>query len=309
MTSSSAPGSQTPALAAGAGCFLIWGLIPLLFQALGRVGASPWEILAERIVWAVPASILFVILARQGGETRAALRDPRVLKWLALSSLLIAVNWSIYIWAVNSGRVLQTSLGYYLTPLLNMAAGALVFRERLSRSGLIAIGLATVGVAIQAVALGHLPVVSLALAVTFCSYGIVRKRVPASAQTGLMVECLMLLGPALAYAVWLKSQGVGHLGAGAVSTVLLMFSGPATALPLVMFAWAARRVPFSVMGFLQFISPTITLVLGLSQGEPFTPARAVSFLFIWSGVALFLWGAWRRARSEVRAVELTEPDA
>lgn len=297
MASSSAPGSQTSALAAGAGCFVIWGLIPLLFQAIGRMGASPWEILAERIIWAVPAAILFVALARQGAEARAALRDLRVLKWLALSSLLIAANWSIYIWAVNSGRVLETSLGYYVTPLLNMAAGALIFRERLNRIGLAAIALAAVGVAIQAVALGHLPFVSLALALTFCGYGIVRKRVSASAQTGLMVECLMLLGPALGYVAWIQAQGAGHFGAGVGGTALLLFSGPATAIPLMLFAWAARRVAFSVMGFLQFISPTISMALGLLQGEPFTVARAISFAFIWCGAAVFIYGAWRRARS------------
>lgn len=296
MASSSAPGSQTSALTAGASCFVIWGLIPLLFQALGRAGASPWEILAERIIWAVPAAILIVFLARQGSEARAVFRDPGVLKWLALSSLLIAANWSIYIWAVNSGRVLETSLGYYVTPLLNMAAGALIFRERLNRIGLAAIALAAIGVSIQALALGHLPIVSLALALTFCSYGIVRKRVSASAQTGLLVECLLLSAPAIGYAAWLQAHGAGHLGAGVAGTALLVLSGPVTAIPLVLFAWAARRLPFSVTGFLQFIAPTITFVLGLLQGEPFSKARAVSFVFIWSGAALFMFGAWRRSR-------------
>ena len=297
MASSSAPGSETPALAAGIGCYVLWGLLPLQFQVLDRLGVSPWEILAERIVWATPVAWLFVVLARQGRETRAVLNDPRVIGWLTASSLLIALNWATYIWAVNSGRVLETSLGYYLNPLLNMAAGALIFRERLDRTGLAAIALAAVGVAIQAVALGHLPVISLVVAITFCGYGIVRKRVAASAQTGLFVECLILLAPSLAYAAWLAHTGGGHLGTSTASTLWLLACGPATAIPLALFAWAARRVPFSLMGFLQFIAPTMTFVMGVWQGEAFTPARAVSFACIWGGATIYMWGAWKRSRA------------
>ena len=307
MASSSAPGSQTSALAAGVASYVIWGLIPLLFQALGRMGVTPWEILAQRIVWAVPAALLFVILARHGAQARIALRDPRVLSWLALSAALIVVTWAIYIWAVNTGRVLETSLGYYLTPLLNMAAGAVIFRERMNRIGLVAIGLAAVGVAIQALALGHLPLVSLALALSFCGYGIVRKRVAASAQVGLLFECVILVVPALAYQGWLWAQGANHLAAGPTPAFWLVVSGPVTALPLVMFAWAARRLPLSFMGFLQFIAPSITFVLGLLQGEPFTPARALSFAFIWGGAVVFAWGAWRRSRAVVAAIAETSP--
>ncbi|MET0273957.1 MAG: EamA family transporter RarD [Phenylobacterium sp.] len=297
----SSGGESRLALTAGVGCYLIWGLVPLVFQIIGRLGVAPWEILAERIVWAVPAALLFVVLAKQGAQTLAVLRNPHLLKWLALSSLLIALNWVVYIWAVNSGRVLETSLGYYLNPLLNMAAGALIFRERIDRFGALAISLAAVGVAIQAFALGHIPWVSLTVAFSFCGYGIVRKRVAADAQTGLLVECLILAGPAIGYVLWLQAMGAGHFGANPTVTFWLIASGPVTALPLVLFAWAARRVPVSVIGFLQFIAPTMGFGIGLLQGEAFTPARAVSFVFIWGGAAVFAWGAWRRSRAMARA--------
>lgn len=296
MTQPSEPGDPRLALTAGIGCYLIWGLVPLLFQLLGRLGASPWEILAERTVWAAPTALAFVLAARQGAQVRAVLRNGRVLGWLALSALLIAINWITYIWAVNSGRVLETSLGYYLNPLLAMAAGAVVFRERIDRLGALAIALAAAGVAIQALALGRLPMVSLTVALSFCGYGIVRKRVAADAQTGLFVECALLAAPGLAYVLWLQHAGTGHLGTSPAATLWLVACGPVTAVPLVLFAWAARRLPFSVIGFMQFIAPTMGFALGVAQGEAFTPARALSFAFIWSGAAVFAFGAWRRAR-------------
>jgi len=297
MAQTSGPGGESRvALAAGAGCYFIWGLIPLVFQLLGRMDVGPWEILANRTIWAAPSALVFVLMAGQGRQALAAVRTPAVLSWLALSSLLIGVNWITYIWAVNSGRVLETSLGYYITPLISMAAGALLFRERISRTAAGAMALAGAGVAIQALAMGHVPLVALTLAVSFGGYGIVRKHVAADAQTGLFVECAVLAVPGLAYVLWLQHTGAGHLGASPAAAAWLVACGPITAFPLLLFAWAARRVPLSAMGFLQFISPTMTFGVGLIEGEVFTPARAVSFLFIWSGAAVFALGAWRRAR-------------
>ena len=294
---SSAPGGQAPlALAAGFGCYLIWGFVPLYFQALGHMGVGPWEILAQRIVWSVPAAALFVLLARQWGQVAGLLRRPRVLAWLGVSSLLIAANWVVFIWAVTSGRLLEASLGYYINPLVSMAAGALLFRERIERIGAAAIVLALIGVAVQAVALGHLPWVSLVLAFSFGAYGVVRKRVEADAQTGLLVETLLVGVAALAYIAWLEGQGLGHFG-DPVTALWMIGAGPVTAVPLVLFAWAARRIPLSYMGFLQFMSPTISFVIGLAQGEAFTPLRAVSFVFIWGGAVVFIYGALRRTRS------------
>jgi chloramphenicol-sensitive protein RarD len=291
MTTAAPGGESRLALTAALVCYLIWGIIPLVFQAMGHLGISPWEILANRTVWAVPMALAFVVVARQGSEVRAALRNPRTLAWLALSALLIAANWSIYIWAVNSGRVLETALGYYINPLIGMAAGALIFQEKIDRLGIVAIALAALGVVVQAVAIGGLPIVSLALAVSFGGYGIVRKRVAASAQTGLLIECLMLAGFGLAYVIWLQATGVGHLGSSLPATAWLLSCGPFTAVPLVLFAWAARRIPLSSLGFLQFIGPTTGFIIGVAQGEAFTPLRAVSFVFIWSGAAVFAYAS------------------
>jgi chloramphenicol-sensitive protein RarD len=218
-----------------------------------------------------------------------------------LSAALIATNWCVFIWAVTSGRVLESSLGYYITPLINMAAGVVLFRERMDKIGMAAIALAVLGVAIQAVALGELPWVSLVLGFSFGAYGIVRKQMTADAQTGLFIECLFLAIPSLVYAIWLANQGQGHFGATTQATLWLIAAGPITAAPLVLFSWAARRIPLSAMGFLQFIAPTMSFAIGVLQGEAFTPLRAVSFAFIWGGAAVFAWGAWTRSRTMARA--------
>jgi chloramphenicol-sensitive protein RarD len=302
------PGGETRlALGAGIACYLVWGFVPLVFQTIGHMGVSPWEILSHRVLWSLPTAALLVALAGQGGHLLEALRRPRTLAWLSLSSLLIATNWVLFIWAVNSGRVIESALGYYITPLVNMAAGAVLFRERIDRLGYVAMALAAAGVAVQAVALGGLPVVSLALALSFGGYGIVRKRVAADAQTGFLVECLVVGAPALVYVLWLTRHGQGHFGSGAAVSAWLVAAGPITAVPLVLFAWAARRIPLSAMGFLQFLSPSISFFIGLAEGEPFTPVRALSFVFIWGGAAVYLWGAWTRARSVRLAVAEATP--
>src|SRR4051794_36490713 len=213
MNSPSTPGGEPRlALGAGLGCYLILGFVPLVFPALGGLGVGPWEILAQRIVWSVPAAALFVLLARQGGQVLRVLREPRTLAWLAVSSVLIAANWVVFIWAVTSNRLLEASLGYYINPLVSLAGGALVFREKIDRIGFAAIGLALAGVAVQAVALGQLPWVSLVLAFSFGFYGIVRKQVAADAQTGFLVETLIVGVVALSYIAWLQGRGAGHFG-------------------------------------------------------------------------------------------------
>jgi chloramphenicol-sensitive protein RarD len=300
MNSSSEPGEARLALTAGIACYLIWGFVPLAFQAINALGASSWEIVAHRIVWGAPTALILALIARQGRQILSVLRNPRVLAWLLLSTALIAMNWGVYIWSVTSGRVLEGSFGYYITPLVNMASGALIFRERIDRIGIAAMALAAVGVLFQGLALGHLPLISLTLALSFGGYGIVRKQVQADAQTGLFIECLMLLLPALVFIGWLESRGAGHFVSSPTSTAWLIAAGPITALPLALFSWCARRLPLSTMAFLQFIGPTIGFGIGVLQGEPFTALHATSFGFIWAGAAVFLVGAWRRSR-QVRA--------
>jgi chloramphenicol-sensitive protein RarD len=292
-----------PALLAGIGCYTIWGFLPLLYQLMARLGVGSVEMTAHRALWAVLWAGLLVLLARQGPQVLRVLRRPKTVALLTLTSVLIGTNWLIYVWAVSSGRTLEASLGYYINPLMNMAAGALLFRERLDRFAYGAIALAAAGVLVQTLALGHPPWISLSLALLFCAYGVIRKRVDADAQTGLFVECLVLTLPGLAFVLWLEAQGAGHFREGLSTATLLMLNGPATVAPLALFAWAARRLPLSTMGFLQYIGPTLSFCIGLAAGELFTPLRALSFGFIWAGVAVFAYGAWRRTQGLVSGTE------
>jgi chloramphenicol-sensitive protein RarD len=298
--STPAAGQARAAVAAGLGAGIVWGFVPLIFQAIARAGPGAGEVLAQRIVWGAVAAALFVTFARHWDQAPKALREPRTLGWLALSAVLIGVNWIVFIWAVNNGRVLESALGYYITPLVSMAAGALVFGERLNRMALAAIALAAVGVLIQAVAIGTLPLVALTLAASFGSYGIVRKKVAAEAQVGLFIECLILSPAALAFIAWQAHAGHAAFFQTPAAALWLIASGFITAAPLALFAWGARRMPLSAMGFIQFVSPTISFVIGVAQGEPFTPLRAASFVLIWLGAAVFMAGAWQAAR-RVRA--------
>jgi chloramphenicol-sensitive protein RarD len=294
------PITNLPGLTAGVACYCIWGFIPLVFQAIGARGVDPWEILAHRTLWSGPVALCLVILAGQWPQVARVFREGRTLGWLALSAMLLAANWIVFIYATNSGRLLEASFGYFVIPLINMAAGALIFREQIGRAGAVAIGLASAGVALQALAIGSLPVVSLVLALSFGAYGIVRKRVPADAQTGLFVECSLLGLPGLLYIVWIEQHGAGHMSQSLPTAIWLLAIGPITAIPLALFAWAARRLPLSVLGFLNFLAPTITFILGVIQGEAFTPLRALSFGFIWLGGLLFAVSAWRRARTSLQ---------
>lgn len=285
------------ALAAGIGCYLIWGFAPLAFQQMGATGADPLEVMAHRAVWGVVWAGLLVLLAHQSGQVRAILADRRTLGWLALSTALIAINWTIFVLAVTSGRMLDASLGYYLNPLLSMAAGAWLFQERLDRWGITAIALASIGVVLQAFALGHLPWISLVLAFSFAAYGVIRKRISADAQAGLFVECLLLAPLGLGWMIWLQVQGAGHFTDSVSSVFWLTVAGPLTVLPLALFSWAARRMPLSTMGFLQFMAPSIAFVIGVFQGEPLGTLRVASFAFIWVGATVYAIGALKRSRA------------
>jgi chloramphenicol-sensitive protein RarD len=293
MTEIAAP--ATPAdrrgLFAGLLCYGIWGFLPLLFNAAERSGAGVFEIVAWRTILSVPLAFGLVWVVDRAAALRALLLQPRQIALLALSAFLIAVNWTTYVWAVEAGKTLSASLGYYINPLVNMAAGALMFRERINRTGQVAIALAAIGVAIQGVALGQIPWISLILAFSFGGYGIVRKKAAADAQTGLLVECIILALPAIAYVAWLTAGGHNAFGRSVAPTALLILCGPATVIPLALFAFAARRLPLTIVGFLQFIAPTIQFFIALGLGEKLTPAAAVSFAFIWAGVAVFAGGA------------------
>jgi chloramphenicol-sensitive protein RarD len=277
-------------------------------MAMAAHGFAAPEILAHRAVWSVFVAGLFLLLAGQWGEARAVLGQPRTFGWLMLSAVMIATNWSLYVFATTHHATLEASLGYYINPLLNMAAGAVLFRERIDRLSGVAIGLAAVGVAIQTAALGHVPVIGLTLAITFCAYAVIRKRVPASAQTGLFVECLVLLPVGAVFLAWLATHGQAAGFASPAGLAWALVNGPATVIPLVLFAWSARRLPLSTVGFIQFLAPTLQFACGVWAGEALTPLRVVSFVFIWAGAGVFALAAFRRSRAARQAIrETAEP--
>ena len=276
-------------------CYTIWGIVPLFYLPIHAFGAGAIEIIAHRSVWAAVWATGLVLITRQWPEVKAVFASTRLRWMLLLTSILVASNWGIYVWAVTSGHTVESALGYYLTPLLNMAGGALIFRERIDAWGKGAIAFAVIGVAIQIVALGQVPWIAILLAATSGSYGVLRKHLVVPALVGLCVECLYLFLPALGYLVWFEATGQGHFFHPAHAFWLLL-TGPVTVLPLVMFAYAARRIPLSTMGFVQFIGPTLTFIIGLWEGEPFSLACGVSFVFIWAGAIIYAFGAWKRLK-------------
>ena len=290
-------------------CYTLWGVMPLLFMGQAAVGFDALEILAHRALWAVAVAGLLVWLAKQGGQVRAVLTSPRTLAWLVFSTVLIGLNWGVYVWATTHGATLEASLGYYINPLLNMVVGLWLFREKIDRWGWIAIGLAAVGVAFQALALGRPPWISIILAISFATYGVIRKRVPIDAQAGLLVECLLLVPFGLAWVLWLQNTGAGVAFDSPANTLWALANGPATVLPLALFAWSARRLPLSTIGFIQFLAPTLQFVVGVWAGEALTPLRVVSFAFIWGGAAVFAAAAYFRVRAARQALKRTAEPA
>ncbi len=279
-------------LVAGVLAYGLWGLFPLYLKQLE--GATALEIVAHRILWSLPFGAVVLTISRQWRETLAALRTFRIVGYLAIAAALIAVNWLVYVWAVANDRVLEASLGYYINPLIFIAAGVVVLKERLSGLQIAAVLLAAFGVLVLTVGAGVFPWPSFFLAVSFTSYGFVKKMTPVSAMPGLFVEVLVLAPAAFAYLAWLSYEGALAFGDSRRLDVLLALAGPVTVVPLVLFALAARRLQFTTLGFLQYIGPTGQFLLGLYYGEAFTAAHAICFGAIWTALALISIDAVKR---------------
>jgi chloramphenicol-sensitive protein RarD len=278
----------------GAGAYVIWGLVPLFWKQLQHVPAS------EIMLFRVGCTVLFCLgLVAWMGRLRALagiLRDRRTMGLLAISSALIGANWWIFIWAVNEGRILETSLGYFINPLMSIFLGVTVLGERLNRLQSIAVGIAAAGVLYLTVASGVAPWVSLSLAISFAIYGLVRKHTNVQSIDGLLIETALILPVAVVYGVWLwSSGGMRFVQDGPTTQFLLLLAGPATAVPLMLFASAVRRIRLSTAGFLQYIAPTLTMLTALFvYHEPFGPERAVAFGLIWVALALVTYDLIRR---------------
>ena len=285
----------------GLSAYLLWGVLPLYFKALAHV--SPGEILAHRIVWSLIFLAGLVSLWRRWAAVRAALASRRVFVTLIASALLIAVNWLVYIMAVVSGHVLEGSLGYYLNPLVNILLGVVLLGERLSRAQVGATMLAGAGVAVLAAGAVDGLWISLTLAASFALYGYLRKIVAVDAVEGLFIETALLAPIALGWIFYLDASGAGGLGGWSWPTILLLVLGGAiTAIPLLLFTAAARRLPYSTMGFLQYIAPSLQFLMAvLLFGEPLTTAHLVCFGAIWAALVIVSLDGWRRTMRARRA--------
>lgn len=273
-----------------------WGLFPVYFKAVAAV--APLEVVCHRVLWSVPLLIPLVLLFGARPAVLSALGSRRVLLTLLTTAALIAANWLLFVTAVERNQVMQASLGYFINPLLNVLLGFVFLRERLRRRQWLSVLLAAVGVAYLTAAAGQFPAYAVLMAVTFGFYGLLRKTAPVDALLGLTVETILLAPLAGGYVVFVVLQGRAAFGAGPpVLNLLLVLAGPLTALPLLLFAAAARRLRLATMGFLQFLTPTGHFLLALYYGEPFTVPHLVAFVCIWTALAIYTFDAARHAMS------------
>lgn len=285
------------------GAYLIWTLFPLYFALLHAV--SPFEVVAWRLLFTLPFCLVMAVVLRQGGELRRALGNPRLVAALSLSGLLIGANWLIYVIAVMRGHVLAASLGYYINPLVNVLTGTVFLRERLSRLQWLAVAIASAGIALLARDALSTLWISMALALTFGGYGLARKLAPINAVPGLTVETMALLPPALGLLAWQAASPHGlAMGSSIGLSLLLACAGVLTGVPLLLFASAARKLDLSLLGFIQFLTPTGLFLMGLLVfNEPLRPVQLACFLLIWTAIAVFCSDLLTRRKPSQRAGE------
>ncbi len=268
--------------------YFIWGLSPVFYKGLAFAGAA--EIVLHRAFWSAPFLLVLLALAQRTRSTFDVLADRRTLGVLAFTSLLIAANWWVFIYAVNTDRVLEVSLGYFINPLMNVAVGVWVASERFNRWRAIAVGLAGLGVLNQIVTVGELPWLALFLASSFTVYGYVRKTIRVDARIGLFWETLIIGAPSILVLIVIGiTTGDSHFTDGPYEMIMLILSGPITVIPLLFFLMGMRGLTFATIGILQFIAPSLQFAVGLAYGEPFSAAHLITFALIWSGLAVFIF--------------------
>jgi chloramphenicol-sensitive protein RarD len=296
MTTSSTatPRIDGRGLAAAATAFLLWGLLPVYLKQLH--GVSALQVTAHRLVWGCAVALIWLAVRKELPQVSTALANPKTRLRLLASAALISVNWLTYIWAIDTNRIIDASLGYFINPLVNVLLGVVVLGERLNRAQWTAVAIAAAGVSYLTWGAGQLPWIALILAISFGLYGLVRKTAHVDALPGFAGETLLLLPLGLGYLIWCETAGIGVLGHASFGlNFLLMLGGPLTALPLVLFAFGARRIPLSTVGLLQYIGPTLQLLIGVFiYDEPFSLSRALGFVLIWSALVIYAAdGMWR----------------
>jgi chloramphenicol-sensitive protein RarD len=282
--------------------YTFWGIIPVFWKALDTVPAV--ELLSHRIVWSVPLLFLIIALRRQLGVLRAAYRSRETVVTALAAGLLLSINWGVFVWAITTGHIVDASLGYFINPLVSVALGVVVLREHLSAAQRVAIAIAAIGVLVMTVLVGALPWISLVLAFSFATYGLLKKReVAAPPIEGLFMETAFVAAPALIYLAVLAGDGVGALGSTPSTTVLLVAAGAVTIFPLLLFGAAAKRIPLSTLGILQYIAPTLQLLVGIVvYGEAVSGGEWLGFVLVWIGLAVYTADNVRRLRAARRSV-------
>ncbi|MEU9252948.1 EamA family transporter RarD [Streptomyces sp. NPDC048270] len=298
---------QRAGLFYGFGAYGMWGLVPLFWPLLQPSGAI--EILAHRMVWSLAVVGLALLALRRWGWIRQLLREPRKLALTTLAASVITVNWGLYIWSVNNGHVVEASLGYFINPLVSIAMGVLVLGERLRRAQWVAVGISFAAVLVLAIGYGRPPWISLVLACSFATYGLIKKKLNMGGLESLTAETAVLFLPALGYLLWLGAQGQSTFASqGAGHSLLLASTGLVTAIPLVFFGAAAIRVPLSTLGLLQYLAPVFQFGLGvLYFHEAMPPERWAGFSLVWAALALLTWDALGRARRSRAALAAAMP--
>jgi chloramphenicol-sensitive protein RarD len=289
----------------GIGAYLMWGFFPIYFKALQAAPAL--QIMFHRVIWSFLFLAGLILVKKEWPRLKAQVARPRVIAVYSVAACLLAVNWLVYIHGVNAGQVVETSLGYFINPLLSVLLGVVILKERLRPWQWLPVGLAAAGVLYLTLQYGALPWIALALAFSFGLYGLLKKIAPLGALYGLTLETAILFLPALAYLLVAESQGSGAFGAAGWNIkFLLALTGVVTALPLLMFATAARAIPLSLVGFLQYVAPTVQFLLGvLLYHEPFTPTRLVGFGIIWIALLIYsLEGLLQRRRDLLAAAAM-----
>ncbi len=289
------PNVDTPqGFAYAVAAHLMWGFLPLYMKALAHVPAA--EVVAHRVLWSVPVAGAIILWLGRTADLRAALRNPAMLGMGAVTAALISVNWGIYVWAIQTGHALDAALGYYINPLFSVLLGSVLLKERLAPAQWAAIALAALAVAVLTWETGRLPVVALALTLTWGFYAYFKKRLPIGPNQAFMLEVLILLPFAAGWVAWLVATGQGHLLQDVPTFALLLGTGVVTAVPLMVYANGAKLLRLSTIGILQYIAPTMIFLTAVFLfGEPFGTARAVAFPMIWAALAIYSWSLIRQA--------------
>ncbi len=271
----------------GTAAFLIWGLCPVYWKVLADVPAI--EIITHRVVWSFLFLVPVIFMQGKWPEFFQVVRTPKKVAILCITTLLVASNWLLFIWSVNNNHIIETSLGYYTNPIVNVVFGVIILRERLNKFQSIAVGMASFAVLYLTFQYGRFPAIALTLAVTFSLYGLLRKILGINAAVGLFIETLLLTLPGIAYLVWLEHQGIGSFGhMGLTIDFFLMGTAFLTALPLMLFNIAANRITLTAVGFLQYIAPSVTLLLAIFlYHEPMSTHQLVAFMFIWTALVIY----------------------